>query len=92
MPYSVSVPITRRTLMQESLMSLGAKRSRPGVRVTGVAPEASLASAVRTGAIRALGSGVARPGDAHRYWPVFATVSIDRPASVPCLPEISVLM
>jgi hypothetical protein len=78
-------------------MSLGAKRSRPGVRVTGVAPEASLASAVRTGAIRAgairaLGSGVARPGDAHRYWPVFATVSIDRPASVPCLPEISVLM
>jgi hypothetical protein len=28
----------------------------------------------------------------YRYWPVLATVSIDRPASVPCLPETSVRM
>ncbi len=31
-------------------------------------------------------------GDCHRYWPVFATVSMDRPASLPLLPETSVLM
>ena len=29
---------------------------------------------------------------AYRYWPVLATVSIDRPASVPCLPWMSVRM
>ncbi|GAA0919547.1 hypothetical protein GCM10009560_17140 [Nonomuraea longicatena] len=28
----------------------------------------------------------------YRYWPVLATVSMDRPASVPCLPETSVRM
>ena len=28
----------------------------------------------------------------HRYRPVFATVSIERPASVPVLPETRVLM
>ncbi|GAA2668212.1 hypothetical protein GCM10010412_046110 [Nonomuraea recticatena] len=28
----------------------------------------------------------------YRYWPVFATVSIERPASVPVLPETSVRM
>jgi hypothetical protein len=28
----------------------------------------------------------------YRYWPVLATVSMERPASVPCLPETSVLM
>src|SRR5262249_2534362 len=28
----------------------------------------------------------------YRYWPVLATVSIERPASVPCLPDTSVLM
>src|SRR5512146_750305 len=28
----------------------------------------------------------------HRYWPVLATVSMDRPASVPCLPETRVRM
>ena len=30
--------------------------------------------------------------DYQRYWPVFAIVSIDLPASVPCLPEIKVRM
>ena len=28
----------------------------------------------------------------HKYWPVFATVSMDRPASLPLLPETRVLM
>src|SRR5690349_1575700 len=28
----------------------------------------------------------------YRYWPVLATVSIERPASVPCLPDTRVLM
>ena len=28
----------------------------------------------------------------HRYWPVLATVSIDRPASAPCLPDTRVRM
>lgn len=35
---------------------------------------------------------VALSGRGHRYWPVLATVSIDRPASLPCLPETSVRM
>src|SRR5215469_9028186 len=51
MPYSVSMPMTRRTLMGESL------------------------AAAR-----------------YRYCPVLATVSMERPASVPLLPDTSVLM
>ncbi|GAA1754278.1 hypothetical protein GCM10009734_73010 [Nonomuraea bangladeshensis] len=35
---------------------------------------------------------VALSGRGHRYWPVLATVSIERPASLPCLPETSVRM
>src|SRR5213079_2861995 len=31
-------------------------------------------------------------GQGYRYWPVFATVSIERPGSVPCLPVMSVRM
>jgi len=28
----------------------------------------------------------------YKYWPVLATVSMERPASVPCLPDTRVLM
>jgi len=31
-------------------------------------------------------------GRSYRYCPVFAMVSIERPASVPCLPDTSVRM
>ena len=69
MPYSVSVPMTRRTLMLQSL--------------------------VPTYRHRAQGAGrtyLPRPAAGYRYCPVLATVSMDRPASVPCLPETRVLM
>jgi hypothetical protein len=33
-----------------------------------------------------------RADSRQRYWPVFETVSIDLPASVPLLPEMSVRM
>src|ERR1700722_10539308 len=36
--------------------------------------------------------GGGKTAQRHRYWPVLATVSIDRPASFPLLPETSVLM
>jgi len=62
MPYSVSMPMTRRTLIPKSLMPR------------------SLAAARRAYPSR------------YRYWPVLDTVSIDRPASVPLLPEMSVRM
>jgi hypothetical protein len=61
MPYSVSMPMTRRTLMAESLASARC-RYRP---VTSAR---------------------------YRYCPVLATVSMERPASVPLLPDTSVLM
>jgi hypothetical protein len=70
-------------------MSLGAKRSLPAARVTQPTGDPVREGGAWAGAGRADG---VRPGAVHRYWPVLATVSIDRPASVPCLPEISVLM
>ena len=71
MPYSVSVPMTRRTLIVHSLV-----------------PRRAVA-----GTSRALKQRpAAGKSCAYRYWPVLATVSIERPASVPCLPETSVRM
>src|SRR5215831_12578760 len=60
----------------------------------------SHSSAGRQAGLRARGhspagvapSAVRQEGTAHRYWPVLATVSMDRPASFPLLPETSVLM
>ena len=71
MPYSVSMPITRRTLMPKSLMP-GMPSDRTPRRRAAVYRSAALGG--------------------YRYWPVLATVSIDRPASVPLLPEMRVRM
>jgi hypothetical protein len=71
MPYSVSMPITRRTLITDRLV-------RCGKRTYG---QRSAARPCRQ---------AGQPD--QRYWPVFATVSIERPASLPLLPETSVLM
>ena len=66
MPYSVSMPMTRRALIAKSLMPGSTKQARRAPPV---------------------------PADnGYRYWPVLDTVSIDRPASVPLLPEMSVRM
>jgi len=63
-------------------------RGRPpgGPQATGPAPGGS-PGRPPSALARAL---LTAPG--YRYWPVLATVSIDRPASVPCLPETSVRM
>ncbi len=37
-------------------------------------------------------SGGGRRADVYRYWPVFGTVSIVRPGSLPCLPWMIVRM
>jgi hypothetical protein len=54
-------------------------------------------SSYRYWPVLAVGAVMDRPArlpvrSSYRYWPVLATVSIDRPASVPCLPDTSVRM
>jgi hypothetical protein len=57
----------------------------PAVRGMAV-PRAAMAAATTAPV------GGARAQRLYRYWPVFAIVSIERPASVPCLPDTSVRM
>ena len=85
-PYSVSVPITRRTLMSAAYAA-----------PTAATPQTHCGHAAETrteghaaGARAAVAARATRP--CHRYWPVLATVSIDRPASVPVLPDTRVRM
>ncbi|SEG66673.1 hypothetical protein SAMN04489712_108213 [Thermomonospora echinospora] len=62
-------------------------RGAPGGRPPGQAQAAGLRRSRPKG-----GEQDAPPPSAYRYWPVFATVSMERPASVPALPETSVRM
>src|SRR5271165_4981268 len=118
MPYSVSVPITRRTLMKCLPLAPGAPSARSPLQPNAGTDEGDMLTrsfppggrpprspprcpsrgdpAPRTPLGRDPSPQTPLGGlsaNSHqRYCPVLATVSIDRPASVPVLPETRVLM
>src|SRR5262245_14692193 len=94
MPYSVSVPMTRHTLMGRAYVgrcavsahNQGTTRTRVGHgRSAPMGPDNARVS-TRLRCANPGGNGAER---GYRYWPVLATVSMERPASVPSLPEPS---
>src|SRR5450755_1663578 len=87
MPYSVSVPITRSTLMSAAYAAPAV--TTPPTHTAAALPAHRPRVHSRRPAPRSR-RGPAHPR--HRYWPVLATVSIDRPASVPVLPDTRVRM
>lgn len=120
-PYSVSMPITRRTVMRPSLPGVGPLRGRRSSTAAVSGACAVPVTALRDSAVpqslerlcaggelhydivparpeRGMKPAAEAPGGFrsrsayYRYWPVLATVSMERPVSAPCFPVTSVRM